>query len=708
MVPDQELLPFPPEATWIGSDHPFDLQEAYLRLRSPAGWRLAHLPQKAELFITADSRYKLWVNGGFVARGPARTFPQYQAVDRLDITAHLTTPENCLAVQVYQPGYSHFAYVHRGAAGLLACLVCDGTVDLVTRTDWRVRRDESFSPQVPRISIYGSGVEERDLRLAERWLNPDFDDRYWPTARLVTPVGGWPWTALRPRGVPLLEERELPAALLETRIGPQPASDQPDPHQALREGWSTAKPVTMAPDDHGWHSPQLAAGEAAYWLFDLGRDHTCQGWAEIKGAGGQEQLSISYAEKRRQGQLILPDPQTYCRVRLTDRFRLRPGDQVAETFTMRGGRYLLWQLIGPSGSGFRFRPQVRVAEYPLKVTRPLETSDELLVQIIHICETTVGACLQDGFVDCVWRESSQWLGDALPQSLALWAMTDDIRPLRQIIVMAAQGAYPDGILPSVVPGEVHAYTIVRYNFMWVELLHFYRQISGDDRLIRQLWPTLQRMLATVNRFRTDGNLLYNPPGRRFYVDWSSTSQDDPHVVYNLHFILALQKAGQLAAALDLTTDANRWQAWARDLQVTVRQAFLHHNCWTDDLQGSTYSQLAAALAILTQTAEPGERPALLDAIASRSLDTADENPPGRMVLASPFMHHYLFEALRQEGRFEQVVDIIRFRWGRWAKAGFPTTWENWDVDFPDGSQCHSFSAHPRYHLAEINKQGLLP
>jgi hypothetical protein len=23
------------------------------------------------------------------------------------------------------------------------------------------------------------------------------------------------------------------------------------------------------------------------------------------------------------------------------------------------------------------------------------------------------------------------------------------------------------------------------------------------------------------------------------------------------------------------------------------------------------------------------------------------------------------------------------------------------VDFPDGSQCHAFSAHPLYHLAQI-------
>lgn len=42
--------------------------------------------------------------------------------------------DNVLAVEVYQPDYSHFAYIHRGAAGLLAYLVCDGQVVLLTDT----------------------------------------------------------------------------------------------------------------------------------------------------------------------------------------------------------------------------------------------------------------------------------------------------------------------------------------------------------------------------------------------------------------------------------------------------------------------------------------------------------------------------------------------------------------------------------------------
>lgn len=62
-------LSTPAPARWIGSDHPFDLHEVYLDFRSPADFFLAQTPESAQLFITGDSRYKVWVNGTFVGRG---------------------------------------------------------------------------------------------------------------------------------------------------------------------------------------------------------------------------------------------------------------------------------------------------------------------------------------------------------------------------------------------------------------------------------------------------------------------------------------------------------------------------------------------------------------------------------------------------------------------------------------------------------------
>lgn len=702
---------FPDDAVWIGSAHPFDLHEAYLCFRSPADWQVAQPPRQAELFISADSRYKAWLNGHFIGRGPARSHPHQQQVDRLEVTPYVRAGANSLAVQVYQPGYSHFSYVHRGAAGLLVHLTGDGQSLLTTSPAWQVRRDPSFAATVPRVSIYGSGVEARDMRLAENWLRPDDDHSAWDTARLVAPLGGPPWSSLRLREVPLSVERDRPLTLLEVRRGPALPSHlaEADAHTNLRRAWLAATPVSEAsltnPDEAGWYQVDLAATETAAWLFDLGRDYTGQGWADISGASGREQLAISYQEKIRAGSLVISDPSTYCRVRLTDHFQLRPGDQQAETFALRGGRYLIFQLTGPTGPDFRFRPQARVAEYPLEISRPLTSRDPLLTQIITMCETTLQACLQDGFVDCTWRESSQWLGDALPQSLVMAAVSDDLRPLRQVLEMAAAGAYPDGVLPSVLPGEVHAYTVVDYNFTWVELLHLYHRLSGDTGLVGRLWPVLVKLLERFHQDLTPAGLIVSQPGRRLFLDWAPLCRAEPNAVYNFRYLLALQKATELAETA--SQEQRSWSIRAEALQRALRTHFWRAGRWADAVEGSegsTFSQLTAALAILTRTATTAEVEPLFEAIIARSLDLEDGPAPGRMVLASPFMHHYLFEALGQHQRDEAVIEIIRRRWGRWVEAGYPTTWENWNVDFPDGSQCHAFSAHPRYHLAEIAKR----
>jgi hypothetical protein len=219
-----------------------------------------------------------------------------------------------------------------------------------------------------------------------------------------------------------------------------------------------------------------------------------------------------------------------------------------------------------------------------------------------------------------------------------------------------------------------------------------------------MWPTLVDMLERFHQDINPAGLLLSQPGRRLFLDWSPLSRKEPNAVYNLHYLLALRQAVELAAARGEAAQAASWLARAAALQGAVRGAFWSGGRWHDDLERTTCSQLAAALAWLAGATLPGEEAGLLEAIAARSLDPDDQFDPDKMVLASPFMHHYIFEALRRGGKSRQVVEIIRQRWGRWARAGYPTAWENWNVDFPDGSQCHAFSAHPRYHLAEIARE----
>ena len=656
----------PGGAVWIGPSHPFDLHETYLNFHREV--TLGETPKQVVLRISADSRYKLWINGTFAARGPSRCWPHAQQVDEIDVSTLVQTGSNTIAVQVYSPGYSHFAYVHRSACGLLAWLDCDGETACVTDTNWRVQRDLTWRDDVKRVSIYGTGVERRDLRI---------EPGDWTVPRIVAPADGPLWQGLAPRDVPLLSESALEIEIpwRFTRGGPL---QHDDPHDAIRATLATAAA----------HHPQqpvtLKRGESALWAFDLGESCMCNATARISGAKGGERLLISYAEKLRDDDILLSDPDTYCRMRLTDEFLLRAGEQTAEPFAQRGGRYILFAIEAREDVTLEVEFIVRRTTYPVAAKAALHT-DPALNSIALMCQRTLLNCLQDGFVDSVWRESSLWLGDCVPQSLALSAISDDVRPLRRAITMAAAGAYDDGVLPSVLPGEVHAYTIVDYNFSWVELLAMYH---GEDReqLIAEMRLTLEKMLTRFARdVRTDG-LIYAQPGRRFFIDWSPVDRREPNLTYNARYLHALT----LASGLGIEDCESR----AAALRDAISGAFRHGGRWHENTFGDPASQLGLSLLLLTDCAESP----IGDDIVARSLDLDDSHAPGKLVLASPFMHHYVFLALDHAGRRDDILAIIRARWGRWAEAGEPTCWENWNVDFPDGSKCHGFSSHPLYWI----------
>jgi Bacterial alpha-L-rhamnosidase 6 hairpin glycosidase domain len=670
-------LKSPDGTVWIGPAHPFDLRDAYVNFR--ADIELDAVPALAVLRLSADSRYRLWVNGAFVGRGPERSWPSSMAVDERVVT-NLRPGTNRIAVQVYSPGHSHFAYVHRGACGLIGWLEVDGAVVLKTGQGWKAKRDWSWSDRVDRVSIYGTGVEDRDLQISADWVEADATE--WETARVVQGGAGPIWQGLRSRATALpIETEQALKTPWQVRVGPSVVVSG-DPHVDLRKAFSNAGVVA--------EPTLLPQGTSSLWIFDLGESRTCLGAAELTAAGG-ERLLISYAEKVRDGELLLPDPETYCRMRPTDRFTLRPGRQRVEGFTPRGARYLVFAL---EGGGVSPRPQfsVRLPVSPV-VERPLPKLTGVLQGVAEMCRRTTLNCLQDGFVDGVWRESSLWLGDAVAQDWALRAISDDPRPLLFSIDMAAEGADAEGLLPSVLPGEVPAYAVTDYNFAWVELLAgcaTHPGIAEPEAVWQRHWGTLTRMLEQMATFRGPDGLLRNPPGRRLFLDWSALSRVEPNLTLNLRYLQALRLAAGMAERVGRTAD---WAEQATDLARSM-QGHRGADGWRESPNGVAASQLGLALLILCGVVTGADADALADRIVTRSLDLRDEPLPGQPALASPFMHHYLFLALQRLDRRADIRAIIAARWGRWVREGRVTTPENWSIDFPDGSACHGFSAHP--------------
>ncbi|MEV6636016.1 family 78 glycoside hydrolase catalytic domain [Actinoplanes sp. NPDC051470] len=114
----------------------------------------------AELQVTADDAYTLYVNGREMSRSPAAA-DTWRTASVLDISSALRPGANTIAVEAVN--------TNAGPAGLLAKLRVNGA-DLVTDASWKT------------ADAAGPG-----------WEQPGFDDSAWPGARVAAAYGSGPW-----------------------------------------------------------------------------------------------------------------------------------------------------------------------------------------------------------------------------------------------------------------------------------------------------------------------------------------------------------------------------------------------------------------------------------------------------------------------------------------------------------------------------------
>ncbi len=98
--------------------------------------------QERKILITAETRYRLFVNGQPVCRGPARGYPEHQPYDEVDVAPYLHKGANVLAALIHYWGCDSFQNINANAAGLLVAgrIACRNgkTVEVSTSRDWRM------------------------------------------------------------------------------------------------------------------------------------------------------------------------------------------------------------------------------------------------------------------------------------------------------------------------------------------------------------------------------------------------------------------------------------------------------------------------------------------------------------------------------------------------------------------------------------------
>lgn len=172
---------------------------------------LANAPQSVKAWLTADMKYRLYINGRLASRGPVDIGRDYQGGDThrwfydfRDLTTFFTKGTNVITAEVFRQT-PIWATVSRGQPGFLfeAEISCGDGEKMTVKSDatWR----SLAAVQFPDGTTFDASKEPADWRLAA------FDDSAWTDSRELKDV----WETLVPSEIPPLMEARYPVTRTE-------------------------------------------------------------------------------------------------------------------------------------------------------------------------------------------------------------------------------------------------------------------------------------------------------------------------------------------------------------------------------------------------------------------------------------------------------------------------------------------------------------
>ena len=660
-----------------------------------------------EICVSADTRYKLYVNGTCIVQGPCKSYPTRWYYETIDIKPHLRAGTNVIVAKVLR-----FFPNQIGSSSLMPANVPGfilwgrlGQLSVATDETWLCCEDKStqLKPRSEWNYILGPpflSLDERvDFSRAQSGYHAEqFDAQGWVEAvSAVPPVKMMP--ALEPwklseRPIPLMPEvrRSFDSAL---------KCSGPIPIQHWNDFLHDEKPIT------------IAANQSVSVDFEAFRLTTAFLQLECENGEGTE-INLLYAEGYEKdlgtSSAPFPIPRTKTDRRdwrngqlygNQDHVKFGSGRTVYEPFWFRTLRFVRLNIVTKEFSITINRIQLRETYYPLDITTKLQLSHKLQ-PIWDICLHTLRNCMHETYEDCPFYEQNQFAMDGRLQMLFTYQLSRDDRLARKTIQEFSASRRDDGLLETNFPVSFRAINIPHFSLSWVLMLHDHMMYFGDASLVRQYIGIADGILAFFeSRVNSQGLVGAYDPECWAFVDWVK-EWHGPNGIRDMAVPPVYRRTGaiayvsllyswtlQHAAELCEFIHRNDTAAEYRRKADALNQAVIAH-CSIGDFIGdgpgaSEICEHTQVFAVLSG--------AIAGSDATQLMTRTMEHP--KMPRCSYAMKHYVFRGLEKTGLYAKYFNSMMKPWEKMIEDNLTTCPED-DVSFR--SDCHGWSASPIYEI----------
>lgn len=469
-----------------------------------------HAVMSAKLRISADDYYKLYINGRFVAQGPAPSYHFQYNFNEIDVTDFLTVGENCIAVHTLYQGLINRVWQSGDLRhGMICNLIADNTLLLCSDETFRVRVHTGYS-EMGVCGYQTQFMERYDSRADEVGFEQvDFDDSAWDLAE-------------------------------ECRFDDHILTEQ-------RSRMLTFEQI----------APKSVTVNGNRILYDFGSSYV--GYLSIRAHGDRgDRIMIRCAQELNEDGQLRFELRANCRYE--EEWILSGADDLLDQFDYKSFRYAELELPATA----QIDAVCLVARhYPFALKarlKPIYAEDAELRRIWELCVHSQRLGVQEVIQDCMDREKGFYLGDGCYTALTHMLLTDDDSMVRKLIDDAfATSRICDTLMTCLDCSFMQE--IAEFPLILIALIRWHYRYTRDADYLRSNYRKATALMDAYRRdYEQDG--LLRSLDKWCIVEWPMNYQHgydadiregkvcaEAHVAINAYYLYAVRLMNAMAKDL---------------------------------------------------------------------------------------------------------------------------------------------------------------